>query len=92
MNTHNKTEEVISNIKSITEGLTPEEIESVRDQLIAYLLFSSDLRITRLNDPHANRIQGLTRDERELIRKIAEQTERLHRLMNSEDEEGNPDQ
>ena len=86
MKTNSKTEEVISNIKSITEGLTPEERESVRDQLIAFLLFSSDLRMTQINDPQAQRIQGLTEEERDLIRKIAEQTEKLHRMMNSDDD------
>jgi hypothetical protein len=87
MKANNKTEEVISNIKSITAELTPEERESVRDQLIAFLLFSRDLRITQISDPQTERIQGLTEEERDLIRKIAEQTERLHRMMNSEEDD-----
>lgn len=87
MKANNKTEEVISNIKSITAELTPEERESVRDQLIAFLLFSRDLRITQISYPQTERIQGLTEEERDLIRKIAEQTERLHRMMNSEEDD-----
>lgn len=92
MKTNQKTEEVISHMKSVTDGLTREERETVRDQLIAYLLFSHDLRITQLNESENQRVQGLTEEERELIRKIAEQTERLHRLMNSNDDDPATDQ
>jgi hypothetical protein len=92
MKTNKTTEEVISNMKSVTDKLTPEEKEIVRDQLIAYLLFSNDLRFTQLNDQDTNRVEGLTSEERDLIRKIAEQTEKLHRLMNSEKDDANDGQ
>jgi hypothetical protein len=92
MKTNKTTEEVISNMKSVTDKLTPEEKEIVRDQLIAYLLFSNDLRFTQLNDQDTTRMESLTSEERDLIRKIAEQTEKLHRLMNSEEDDSNDDQ
>ncbi len=92
MKANKTTEEVISNMKSVTDKLTPEEKEIVRDQLIAYLLFSNDLRFTQLNDQDTNRVEGLTSEERDLIRKIAEQTEKLHRLMNSEEDDANDGQ
>ncbi len=92
MKANKTTEEVISNMKSVTDKLTTEEKEIVRDQLIAYLLFSNDLRFTQLNDQDTNRVEGLTSEERDLIRKIAEQTEKLHRLMNSEEDDANDGQ
>jgi hypothetical protein len=85
MKTSTKTEQVINEMKSITDGLTPEEKEAVRDQLIAYLLFSHHTSFTPTGGQNNSHVQGLTEEERELIRKIAEQTEKLHRLMNQDD-------
>lgn len=71
--------EAIDRFKALTEHLTESEKEVVRDRLLAFLLFGDDTMQTS-----TNRIGTLSDEERRLIKTLADQTNRLHRLMNEE--------
>ncbi len=64
---------IISELKSASEGLTPEEREQLNSELLALALFENAFR---KNNGPAN----LTENERALIRKLADKTNQLWRL------------
>jgi hypothetical protein len=68
-------------VKSILHGLKAEEQEAFRSHLISWLLFSGPGDAPR--KPAA--LRGLTDKERDLIQRLADQADRLNKLLNDED-------
>lgn len=70
--------EAVDRFKALTQNLTESEKEVVRDQLLAFLLFGDSNNAIKNSGT-------LTEEERRLIKTLADQTDRLHRLMSDED-------
>jgi hypothetical protein len=70
--------EVIHHVKEISEGLSPAEKEQLRDELLAFFLFSefNNNRSSREIDRNVS-MNSLSEEERDLIKKLADQTEAL---------------
>jgi hypothetical protein len=66
-------------VKQIIEQLKASEQESVKNELLGWLLFS-DVR-----NESAGKFNELTEHEKELIKKLAEQAEALRKLMRDDD-------
>lgn len=82
-----KAQNILKELKSQVNNLSVEEQEKFRDNLLAYLLFGDQNSNAAL--PGKETLKGISEEERNLIRKLASQTEELFRTMNGEDEEEN---
>ena len=60
--------------------LSCEEKEKFRDNMLSYLLFGEQLLKSEVMP--AETLKGITDEERELIKKLAAQTDELYRIMN----------
>ena len=65
-------EQSIQTIKELFNSLSPTEKEQFRDELLSWLLFDGKCR---------NNLKGLSEKDKELIERLAKQTERLYWLM-----------
>lgn len=81
MENNNKISGIIDLVKGKTEGLSTEEKELLRDELLAYLLFSEYTNSTNQHSSAQLQHGTLSEVERSLIRKLAEKTELLYKLM-----------
>ena len=77
-NPHNTTI-IFEELKSKVKRLTSEEKEQLRDKVLAFLLFGE---VKPAVQPIHEPLNGITDMERELIKKLASQTEEMFRLMN----------
>lgn len=77
-----ETKQVLDNIKSAVSGMSATEKENFRDNLLAFLLFGD--HHTPINKTEVEPLMGITAQEKELIRKLAAQTEELYRVMNND--------
>lgn len=80
MKGNKKISEFVDVVKTFTEGLSDEEKEIMRDEMLAFLLFNEFK--TASKHTGNKRLDSLTEHERKLIRKLSEQTELLNRLLN----------
>jgi hypothetical protein len=64
-------------VKCILQGLKAEDQEAFRSHLISWLLFSGPNDAPR----RTFNLKGLTEKERDLIKRLSEQAERLNRLL-----------
>ncbi|HMT29975.1 MAG TPA: hypothetical protein PKD91_11910 [Bacteroidia bacterium] len=87
MTTNKEVAYLIEQVKSFSEKMGQAEREILRDELLAYLLFGNyhDVK-SPVGAPHDS-FRELTRKERELIRKLANQTEALYRAHKPEEED-----
>ena len=75
--------DVIKQVKTLSESLTSAEKEQLRDELLAFFLFSEFNKTNCVRECDKNvTMQSLTEEERILIKKLAEQTEALYRAQN----------
>ena len=86
MRTEIKIANILDKVKDLTQHMNGQEMENLRDELIAWLLFSDNEKSAI---PHISQnMKGLTEVEKELIRKLASQTNDLYRASRNTDEEG----
>jgi len=78
------TSQLLENLKSAVSGLSDQEKEIFRDNLLSFLLFG-DHTPTEAH-PAKEPLKGISEDERALLRKLAAQTEELFRIMNKNNE------
>jgi hypothetical protein len=78
-------DKIFRQVKSIMNSVQKEQREELRDELLAFLLFgeTNPETISAANES----LKGLTREEKELIRKLADQTEALYRAHKAGNED-----
>ncbi|MBL0340975.1 MAG: hypothetical protein IPP71_08625 [Bacteroidetes bacterium] len=78
---------IIEKVREFSNQLDAQEKEVLRDQLIAYLLFGNYNDQKNIERKKIVALSGLTEQERELIKKLAQQTEALYRAKHEDDQD-----
>lgn len=78
---------IIESVKEVSCQLNSSDKEVLRDQLLAYLLFGNYNDQKGVEIKSNGTLEGLTKDERELLKKLAAQTEALFRAHQNKDEQ-----
>ncbi len=78
---------IIEKVKEITHDLDAHQKESLKDQLLAYLLFGNYNDLKGVERIHNGQLQGLTDKERDLIKKLAAQTEALYKAKHENEDD-----
>ena len=76
---------LIHELKALISDLDASEKEMLKDELLAILLFGDEEKRKQAVDNPADSKRGLTNEEKELIRKLAAQTEALFRRNEKKD-------
>ena len=71
-------------VRDMIRGLSPEQAGIFKDRLLSMLLFEDNQTD---NGSNQTRFESLTREEKEMILKLARQAEELHRLMRDQQKE-----
>lgn len=81
MNSSDKITSIIKKVKDQSQSLSGNERELLRDELLAFLLFSEFMTGKDRDERNAQNFSDLSAKEKDLIRKLAEKTDLLYRLM-----------
>lgn len=81
MNSSDKITSIIKKVKDQSQSLSGNERELLRDELLAFLLFSEFMTGNDRDERNAQNFSDLSAKEKDLIRKLAEKTDLLYRLM-----------
>ena len=87
MSDKKRIEGIVEKVKEYSNHLNSFEKESLRDQLLAYLLFGNYNDQKGIDFHKKDVLRGLSDQEREIIRKLAEQTENLFRIHHEDDKD-----
>ncbi len=79
MNSKQKITVILETVKEQTNLLDLKDKEMLRDELLAYLLFGNYHDSKGPSESNSSQLNGLSNYERELIKKLADQTEALFR-------------
>ncbi len=85
MNSKQKIAVILETVKEQTDLLDTKHKEILRDELLAYLLFGNYHDSKGPTEPHSSELRGLSNHERELIKKLADQTEALFRAQKDDE-------
>lgn len=85
MNNKQKIAVILETVKEQTNLLDSKHKEMLRDELLAYLLFGNYHDSKRSIESSSTLLRGLSDHERELIKKLADQTEELFKAQQGDD-------
>jgi len=87
MNSKQKIAVILETVKEQTNLLDSRDKEMLRDELLAYLLFGNYYDSIGPAESTSIQMRGLSNHERELIKKLADQTEALFRAEQDGEED-----